>query len=453
MTTQAYFEQIEAQLIKELDQAKVSILVAVAWFTNAPLLNKLCEKCGRGVSVELMVLDDEINNAAANDLQRLTAAGGKLYKIKPVDGGAMMHNKFCVIDRTTVINGSYNWSYKARQNHENITVSREAYELADQFGTEFRRLKTQYFAEEGAASQELDIGKVLKRLVLIKQLVALDEVEDLPLQLAKLPKAGADAELSAIIKALHAKEFAAALTGIERYIQSRSQLAAYVDPEIEGLRMEARALEVQLSALDNEKTELERMLHQFHLRHTQELGPLIIQLLKLRVERAETDEERAQAEADRAEYEEGYEQDKDEVVHTLTTEEKEDLKQLFRQASKLCHPDMVEAEHQAEAAKWFMALKDAYDHNDQAKVREIMDRLKNGTAFGSMVESLSKLERLRAWVNEYRARVRDLLNEIMAIKSREEYSTIAEILDWDVYFADLKTRLKEELDQLQDGRA
>ena len=42
----------------------------------------------------------------------------------------MMHNKFCVIDRSTVINGSYNWSYKARQNHENITVSTNAEELA-----------------------------------------------------------------------------------------------------------------------------------------------------------------------------------------------------------------------------------------------------------------------------------------------------------------------------------
>lgn len=117
MTTQAYFEGIEARLLKELDQAQESILVAVAWFTNGPLLNKLCEKCGRGVSVELMVLDDEINNAGTVDLQRLKAVGGKLYMVSQGDGGAIMHNKFCVIDRTTVINGSYNWSYKARQNH------------------------------------------------------------------------------------------------------------------------------------------------------------------------------------------------------------------------------------------------------------------------------------------------------------------------------------------------
>jgi phosphatidylserine/phosphatidylglycerophosphate/cardiolipin synthase-like enzyme len=33
-----------------------------------------------------------------------------------------MHNKFCVIDGQAVITGSFNWSYKARQNHENITI-------------------------------------------------------------------------------------------------------------------------------------------------------------------------------------------------------------------------------------------------------------------------------------------------------------------------------------------
>lgn len=294
--------------------------------------------------------------------------------------------------------------------------------------------------------------QVLKRLSLIKHLIELDELEDLPLQLAKLPNHGQDAELGAIVQALRSGQYGGAMSGIGRYIHGRSQLAAYVDPEIEGLRMEARALEVQLAALENERTELERILHQFHVRHTQELGPLVIKILKLRADRATTDAEREEADADRAAYEEGCEQHKEEVVHVLTEEEKEDLKQLYRQASKLCHPDMVAAEHQAEAAKWFVALKDDYEHNDRKKVQEIMDRLQQGTAFGSMVESLSELERLRAWVHEYRMRVRELLDEIVAIKSREEYQTVASIVDWEDYFADMKVRLQVEFERLNDGR-
>jgi hypothetical protein len=37
-----------------------------------------------------------------------------------------LHHKFCIIDNTVIINGSYNWSYAARSNEENITIlSRE----------------------------------------------------------------------------------------------------------------------------------------------------------------------------------------------------------------------------------------------------------------------------------------------------------------------------------------
>ncbi|HYN79679.1 MAG TPA: phospholipase D-like domain-containing protein [Lamprocystis sp. (in: g-proteobacteria)] len=33
-----------------------------------------------------------------------------------------MHHKFCVIDRATVIIGSYNWTKRAQANDESITV-------------------------------------------------------------------------------------------------------------------------------------------------------------------------------------------------------------------------------------------------------------------------------------------------------------------------------------------
>lgn len=453
MNTQAYFEHIETQLLSELDQAKGSIMLAVAWFTNAQLLNKLCERRARGVAIELMILDDEINGAGTDNLNRLKAVGGKVYMIAKVDGGAIMHNKFCVIDQSTVINGSYNWSYKARQNHENITITRNADRLAKQFIEEFQRLKAKYFAEEGATAQKVDIGQVLRRLSLIKQLILLDELEDVPLQLAKLSANGQDTELSMIVESLRSGQYGIALPDIERFIQDRNQLATYVDPEIEGLRMEARALEIQLAALDNERTELERMLHQFHIRHTQELGPLIIQILKLRVEHARTDAEKEDAESDREDYEKGYQQQKDEVVHRLNAEQKEELKQLYRNASKMCHPDMVATEHQAEAAKWFVALKDAYEHNDLQKVQEIMNKLQQGTAFGSVVDSISELDRLRAWVKEYRTRLNDLLQEIATIKNSKEYQSINGISDWDTYFVDLREKLANELELLQDDKA
>ena len=51
-----------------------------------------------------------------------------------------MHNKFCVIDLAIVINGSYNWTKKAKFNKENITVDNSR-ELAEKFAAEFLVLK------------------------------------------------------------------------------------------------------------------------------------------------------------------------------------------------------------------------------------------------------------------------------------------------------------------------
>ena len=66
MITQAYFEDIQHHIKYELEKAKNSIYIAVAWFTDNELFDILCQKADKGVSVELMLMDDEINNGFGN---------------------------------------------------------------------------------------------------------------------------------------------------------------------------------------------------------------------------------------------------------------------------------------------------------------------------------------------------------------------------------------------------
>ena len=104
------------------------VCVAVAWFTDRSLFQQLCERAAAGVSVELMLTNDAINFREGRlPFDELRRVGGRVYAIGAGgDSDTLMHNKFCVIDGHTVITGSFNWSYKARQNHENITISTEA---------------------------------------------------------------------------------------------------------------------------------------------------------------------------------------------------------------------------------------------------------------------------------------------------------------------------------------
>ena len=452
MTTQAYFEQIEAQILRELDQARESIIVAVAWLTNGPLFNKLCERRAHGVTVELMILDDEINTQSSIDFSRLDAVGGKLYRVGDPGDGTLMHNKFCIIDLRTVINGSYNWSYKARYNHENITVSYDAQSLALQFVNEFQRLKARYFQAEEGSPLDIDIAQVVRRLTLIQNLIQLGDMEDVPLQLAKLRTRANDAELAIILHELQSRRYGAALTNIERYIQRHRQLVSYQDPAIDGLRLEAHALEIQLNALANEQIELERTIHQFQVRHAHELGVLIIELLRLRKERATTPEEQAEAQADESAYQKDHETLQHHVVFALSPEEQLDMRRMYREASKLCHPDAVAPEHQKEATAWFVALRNAYDQNDAKQVKEILDKLEKGIAFGSRADTITEVVRLRKWVEELRRKVETVLQELWSVKNSDTYQTIAAIADMDGYFRTKKEQLSAQLTVIKDGR-
>ena len=141
MYTQAYFEDIQVQISKELNSAKSSIHIAVAWFTDNELFTQLCSKASDGITVELLLMDDEINRNSGISYQSLVTSHGKLWQIKTDGDTRLMHNKFCIIDNETIINGSYNWTKKAKHNHESITIIKESPDLAIQFLDEFNKLK------------------------------------------------------------------------------------------------------------------------------------------------------------------------------------------------------------------------------------------------------------------------------------------------------------------------
>ena len=132
--TDAYFDNIANQIVGDLDKARVSILVAVAWFTKQKIADKLIEKYKEGLDVKIVYFDDHINSKFGVDVDGIP--------VKAVKGsrGGKMHNKFCVIDNQKVITGSYNWSENAEnKNDENAAVIYD-YDRASDYSVEFRRL-------------------------------------------------------------------------------------------------------------------------------------------------------------------------------------------------------------------------------------------------------------------------------------------------------------------------
>ena len=98
----ACFEDIRRNILNCLEEASDEILVAVYWFTNHELFEKLCEKRIAGLNVKLIIHNDFINNRDTGiDFQRFIDLGGEFYFS---DSEYPMHNKFCVIDDNILIN-------------------------------------------------------------------------------------------------------------------------------------------------------------------------------------------------------------------------------------------------------------------------------------------------------------------------------------------------------------
>jgi len=136
-----YFDNIRQQIINALDKASERIIVAVYWFTNEELFDKLIEQVEKGCKVELIIHNDFINNRNTGlNFQQFVDKGGEFYFS---DGYNPMHNKFCVVDNQILINGSYNWTYYAEnKNRENVLIIEEEKETIESFVSEFERLKS-----------------------------------------------------------------------------------------------------------------------------------------------------------------------------------------------------------------------------------------------------------------------------------------------------------------------
>lgn len=150
MIVQACFSpqgKCSTHILREIDQAKRELLVAVYAFTNDELAGALVQAKKRGVTVQVVIdrdFDVRTDHSKgkffeANKIPLRRVSGAK-SKSQERDAG-LMHQKFAVIDRKTVFTGSYNWTHSAENsNDENLLLFRDAGPLAEEYRQAFLRL-------------------------------------------------------------------------------------------------------------------------------------------------------------------------------------------------------------------------------------------------------------------------------------------------------------------------
>lgn len=150
MVVQACFSpqgKCSSYIIRELEQAKKEILVAIYAFTSDELANAIVQARKRGVSIQVIV-DREFDAANGRSKGKfLEAQNILLRRVAGLKAGTLekeaglMHQKFAVIDRRLVLTGSYNWTHSAETlNDENLLLFRDAGPLAEEYRKAFFRV-------------------------------------------------------------------------------------------------------------------------------------------------------------------------------------------------------------------------------------------------------------------------------------------------------------------------
>lgn len=448
MQTEAIFENIAERIQSEIRKAQKSVFIAVAWFTNKRLFDELIIKARNGCSIYLIISNDSINQNSQIDFDQLEIHNSRVYKVGDGDS-ELMHNKFCIIDYSTIITGSYNWSYKAEINFENVIITYNDTALAEQFITEFNNIRSRFYPAE-PVEIIFPLNKIIKRLEILKNYILLEDIEELKKETSKLKDYDFNSDLLEIIDNIKEEEFAAAISKIQIFISKNQQLSIWTDPEIAALKLEIKNLENQLNAYDNEKIELEKLLSEFQHRHTIELGEIILDILKLRKLKFKADKTKyEEAENDEKQYREQVESEKEKEIFELTEEQKIELKKKFRKATVLCHPDKVSDEFKEAAQTIFVELKAAYDANDLKKVSEILEELEKSNYFKTRSETVSERVLLESAIAKLRRQIKTLETAIITIKQSETFKTIVSITNWDNYFTITKEKLHSELEELK----
>lgn len=461
METAAHFENIPQEIARRLNAATQEIVVAVAWFTDRDLFDVLCRQAGRGLRVRLAVLNDRINIGPGRlNFQRLQDCGGEVSLIPAGDDrDPIMHHKFCVIDRTTVIIGSYNSTKRAQANDESITVIAAGDDdLEPVIAADYLNAFDVLLAKHGQSTPAIDQAQIRRRLEIVRNLLLLEEWETLKPQLDKLRPASAAARLEPLFTALQDRDTANALAWIADYLQRATALTIATDQEVADLRLTLRGLEYQLTALSDDKAEIERLIHAFSLRTSHEIGDLITRYLGLRAEklrRQAATEKDAEAEADsaRADYED-YRDANETARETpappqLPPEDLKELKRLYQQASQKCHPDKVDEADRNHANRLFVQLQAAYRNNDFGGVRAIHAAVREGHLFVDRSLTLTEAESLGHAIALLRRDLDQLAAEVHQLRRAETYRTLKDLTDWDAYFAEQRVALEQAIEQLE----
>src|SRR2546428_6224172 len=130
------YDKVDGAIHVQLEKASKAVHCSLYGITNLRLANDLIAAKQRGADVGVGL--DKKQAAGQHDLHAKLKAAGILVEIKPV--ATFEHNKFCVLDGTIVIMGSWNWSNNAQKQDNSDVIITDCPKVTQAFEVAYQRI-------------------------------------------------------------------------------------------------------------------------------------------------------------------------------------------------------------------------------------------------------------------------------------------------------------------------
>jgi curved DNA-binding protein CbpA len=229
----------------------------------------------------------------------------------------------------------------------------------------------------------------------------------------------------------------------------KNDIDVFMDEEIVKLKNELEILEERLEELTAQKADIGLTISAFNIRYFAEVGELLDRLFELKISHNLQDANEGESlKNEYREFKQSFENAQNDYLPQLDETSESELKKLYREACKLCHPDIVSSGQHDKAEEIFKELNTAYQSKNILKVKEIYDRLKINNFFLSVSQSESDKKILKTAVDFIKQKISALENEIELLTKDETYLLIVGIENMDEYFEELKKVLQKEIESL-----
>ena len=125
----------KATILDSIASATKSIRIAMAFFTDRDIASELIKSSDKGVDVTIILSNDPTNDT----IRILLSPKCKVFTHE-ANGRGIMHHKFCLIDNSLLLHGSYNYTYNAVNNNEESLNLTDSDKLITDYSSIFKNL-------------------------------------------------------------------------------------------------------------------------------------------------------------------------------------------------------------------------------------------------------------------------------------------------------------------------